>query len=108
MTSSLPDSVTRYFEISNGADIAGLPECFTSEALVFDEGQTHHGQDAIGSWIQEARSKATYSVEPTGASWDGEQGTVTADVVGNFPGSPVSLEHAFTLAHGKIQSLRIG
>ena len=33
---------------------------------------------------------------------------VTSEVAGNFPNSPVSLEHRFGLAGGKITSLDIG
>lgn len=108
MTPSLPDPIARYFQISNGADAAGLEDCFTDDAQVHDERQTHRGHAAIRSWHQAARSKFAYTVEPRRAVEQGDRHTVTAHVVGDFPGSPVELDHVFELADGRIRSLEIG
>ncbi|TFL11296.1 nuclear transport factor 2 family protein [Pusillimonas caeni] len=108
MSLSLPDPVSAYFDISNGSDITRLARCFTRDAVVVDEGRTYHGHDAIHLWQREARAKFEYIVEPVSASRDGDRLTVTANVVGNFPGSPVRLDHVFDLEADKIKSLRIG
>jgi hypothetical protein len=42
----LPDSISTYFDISNGSDFAQFVRCFTPDAVV-DEGQTYQGLDAI-------------------------------------------------------------
>jgi len=108
MPLSLPDPVSAYFDISHGSDIAQIARCFTQDAVVVDEGQTYRGHEAIESWQREAQKKFNYTVEPVSASRDGERLTVTASVVGNFPGSPVQLDHVFDLAGGRIKSLEIG
>lgn len=108
MTLSLPDPVSAYFKISNGADIAHITRLFTQDAVVVDEGQTYQGHDAIQSWQREAQKKFEYTVEPVSVSRDGDRLKVTTNVVGNFPGSPVQLDHVFGLAGEKIQSLEIG
>jgi len=108
MTPPLPDPIARYFQISNGADAAGLDDCFTPDAQVHDERQTHRGHAAIRSWHHAVRSKFAYTVEPLGAVQQGDRHTVTANVVGNFPGSPVQLDHVFELAGDRIRSLEIG
>ena len=82
MSLSLPDAITTYFSISNGADATHIADCFTQDACVFDEGETHRGRPAIQAWMP-------------------------ATVTGNFPGSPVQLDHAFQLAESQIQSLEI-
>lgn len=107
MNHSLPDSITTYFDISNGTDDARLDRCFTQDAVVLDEGHTHQGHKAIRSWLLATRKKFEYSVEPSSASQEGECMTVSAIVTGNFPGSPIQLEHVFQLVGGKIQSLEI-
>jgi hypothetical protein len=107
MTLSLPDSISIYFEISNGSDVARLDHCFMQDAVVIDERHTHRGLAAIQSWKREARKKFEYTVEPINVSRDGDRVTVAANVVGNFPGSPVQLDHVFELAGDKIRLLEI-
>lgn len=104
----LPDPLPLYFEISNGSDAAQIADCFTPDAVVVDEGQTYKGHDAIQSWKHDARKKYEYTVEPVSASKDGDLLKVKANVIGNFPGSPVQLDHVFGLAGNKINSLEIG
>ena len=107
MTIPLPDSIAAYFDVSNGADRARLTHCFTPDAVVLDEGQTHRGHEAIQSWQREARQEFEYNVEPLNVSQEGALVTVTARVTGNFPGSPVQRRHVFQLVGDKIQSLDI-
>lgn len=107
MSVLLPAPIAAYFEASDGLDIARLAECFAPDATVRDEGRTHRGRDAIVAWQTESKQKFEYSVEPLSVSHDADTVTVVASVVGNFPGSPVRLEHVFVLAAGKIASLEI-
>lgn len=107
MTLSLPDPIFIYFEISNGLDVARLDHCFMQDAVVVDERHTYRGLAAIQSWKREARKKFEYTVEPIKVSRNGDRITVVAHVVGNFPGSPVQLDHVFALAGDKIRLLEI-
>jgi hypothetical protein len=104
---SLPDPIFAYFEFSNGSDTVRPDHCFTLDAVVVDEKRTYRGHEAIQSWTCEAREKFEYSVEPVNLSRDGDRITVRANVVGNFPGSPVQLDHVFELAGDRIKSLEI-
>lgn len=108
MALSLPDPVSAYFKVSNGAEIEHIARFFTQDAVVVDEGKTYQGHDAIQSWQREAQKKFEYTVEPVGVSQDGGRLKVTANVVGNFPGSPAQLDHVFGLTGDKIKSLEIG
>ncbi|MBR8222398.1 nuclear transport factor 2 family protein [Burkholderia ambifaria] len=108
MSLSLPDPVSAYFKITNGEDVTHIVRVFSQDAFVVDEGRTHHGHGAIESWRWEARKKYEYTADPVSASQEGDRLTVTANVVGNFPGSPVQLDHVFGLVSDKIKSLEIG
>lgn len=107
MSLSLPDAITTYFRISNGADDPHLVDCFTPDACVLDEGETHRGRTAIHAWLRATRATIKYSVEPVSVAQQGDTMVVTATMTGNFPGSPVQLDHAFQLADTQIQSLEI-
>lgn len=103
----LPESITTYFDISNGADDARLAHCFTQDATVLDEGHVHQGHEAVLAWLRGARKRFEYSVEPLSVWQDGERVMVTTRVTGNFPGSPVQLHHVFQLVGDRIHSLEI-
>lgn len=107
MSLLLPHAIATYFVISNGGDIASVEHCFTADAIVKDEGKTHQGHAAIAAWQRAARTAFDYSVEPLDILAEGDRVTVTSKVVGNFPGSPVTLRHAFGLSGGKINALEI-
>jgi len=107
MSVQLPDSIASFFRVSNGAEASELRHCFTGNAVVRDEGHTHQGHEAIQAWLLEARRKYAYSVEPLEVTQQGSSVKVRAKVSGNFPGSPVQLEHVFRLTGDKIESLEI-
>ncbi len=107
MNLQLPDAVQTYFDVSNGGDISRLVACFYADASVTDENHTHQGIAAIAAWQQQARQAFTYSVEPLAATQNDDSLSVTARLVGNFPGSQLQLNHLFLLQDGQIRSLEI-
>lgn len=107
MSLSLPHAISMYFAISNGADTANVKHCFTIDAVVIDEGKTHQGYAAIEAWQRAAQAAFDYSVEPIDVLTEGCRVTVTSNVAGNFPGSPVVLKHAFGLLGDNINTLEI-
>ena len=107
MNLQLPDVVQTYFNISNGGDTSRLATCFCADAKVTDENRTHQGIEAIEAWQQEARQAFNYTVEPQKATQKDGTLVVTAHLVGNFPGSPLQLNHVFLLQDGQISTLEI-
>jgi hypothetical protein len=103
----LPEPVTVYFEFSNGSSAVCSESCFTADAVVIDEKQTYQGHNAIQTWMDKARNTFQFSVEPVSVSQSADQISVKAKLVGNFPGSPVHLDHVFELSGGKIRYLEI-
>lgn len=106
MPITLPGPVAAYFA-ADQSDGDAVALCFTEDAVVIDERQTHAGSDAIRRWKAEASAKFSYTTDPLAVSVENGQTVVTAHVAGDFPGSPVDLRYAFVLDGGKIARLEI-
>ena len=63
--------------------------------------------DAIREWNARAREKYHHTVEPLDMIERDGRTIVTGKVSGEFPGSPVNLEHVFSLEGDKIAFLDI-
>lgn len=107
MNIPLPEAVTTFFEISNGAEPSRVAECFAKDARVIDEERTHHGIKAIESWQRQVREASSFTVTLLNVSSAGDRLTVETRVAGDFPGSPLELDHVFVLKDDRIQSLEI-
>jgi hypothetical protein len=107
MNLQLPDAVATYFATCNDGNVSRIPGCFCTDATVRDENRTHEGVEAIQSWQRCVRQAFTYCIEPVSAVSKNGQLTVRTRVTGNFPGSPVMLNHLFTLNNSRIRSLEI-
>ncbi len=107
MNIQLAEPIELYFNISNGSDPAGVAACFTTDAVVLDEGGNHQGHAAIKAWLLDTRQKYAFQAKPLRTSPQNQHQLVLAEVSGNFPGSPIQLSYTFLLNDGKIQSLQI-
>lgn len=103
----LPKPIKRYFDAERARDVRAQMLCFSEDALVHDEGQDHRGLAAIAAWKRAVQSKLEYECEPLAASVEGDCVSVLVGLTGNFPGSPVELDHKFTLNGDKISALTI-
>ena len=108
MNSSLPSPVTAYFDAANAGNADAAAACFTPEARVHDESRDHVGRGSIRRWIEETSRSYQPEMQPLRAAPEGERLVVTARVSGAFPGSPIELDFAFTLAGDAIAALDIG
>ncbi len=106
MPLSLPKPIADYFA-ADATDGTAVAKCFTADAVVVDEKQTHRGREAIARWKTEASEKYDYDSEPVAIDDQGDRIIVTAHLTGNFPGSPVNLRYAFTLSGDAIARLEI-
>ena len=103
---SLPEPIEAYFE-ADRRDGQAVARCFTADGTVLDEGRTHAGPAAIEAWKTAASAQFSYIAEPFALESRDRKYIVTSRVTGDFPGSPVDLQYAFTLERGKIASLEI-
>ena len=107
MTTELPPVIAAFFGAHNTGQTADFHQLFTDDALVTDESREYRGA-AIKEWIDTAISKYQPVAAVTDLAEAGSQTIATAQVSGNFPGSPAELRYHFTLKNGKIAALTIG
>jgi hypothetical protein len=107
MQLGVPPIVAAYLAAEHENDARRLSLCFAEDGFVHDEGQYHRGRDAIRRWKEEADMKYRYVSEPLISVIDGYAVKVRARLTGDFPGSPLELDHVFTLAGDKILSLEV-
>ncbi len=103
MTDTLPLEVVRYLAARTPVEIA---DCFSEDAIVTDERQTHQGRVEIRRWRDEV-GKISYRQDILSAHHEGDRATVTCRLTGDFKGSPVELDYRFDLSAGLIARLEI-
>jgi len=107
MSISLPKPIASYFAAEKAESASALARCFTAEGVVRDEGGTFTGTAAIARWNADARAKYHHTVVPVSVAENDGTFVVLTRVAGDFPGSPVELQHAFRLDGEEIASLEI-
>ena len=107
MTLDAPEPIAAYLAAEEAKDADALSRCFTEDGTVHDEGRDYRGRDSIRQWKQEADTKYRYVLQTVNAQTHGDKVTVRARLTGEFPGSPVELDHIFKLFNDKIASLEI-
>ena len=107
MTLDAPEPIAAYLAAEEAKDADALSRCFTEDGTVRDEGQDYHGRDSIRQWKQAADAKYRYVLRTVNTQTFGDLVTVRARLSGEFPGSPVELDHIFKLSNDKIASLEI-
>ena len=108
MKIQIPQIIETYFRASNADDINALVSCFSGDAAVTDENETHRGAAAIKAWSVNVRKKYQFKAEVLRVAHKPDAVVVTANLSGTFPGSPVDLDFKFTLKGDLIASLEIG
>ena len=104
----LPEPIDIYFTSENRHDPTAIDACFAADATVRDESRTIQGLEAIKAWRIETGKKYDHTIEPLATSERDGKVVVTGKVSGNFPGSPINLDHVFELKDDLIVSLKIG
>jgi hypothetical protein len=107
MTIKLPQAMEAFFHAHNTGQTDGFGRLFTADATVSDEAHEYRGA-AIKAWIDGAIAKYKPVAVVSDLTQAGEQTIATAQVSGNFPGSPAKIRYKFTLKNGKIAALAIG
>ena len=104
-TLTLPAPIAAYFAAEHNPE--ALARCFTSQAVMKDDGHTYSGVDAITSFMAAASAKYRATSVPFDIQQEDGLQVVRAKVTGNFPGSPIDLSFRFRLEGGLIASLEI-
>jgi len=102
---NLPKAIADLVTAQNNFDSSAYADCFSETAVVFDEGHTHTGKTEIENWIEKANQ--TYKAVMKPLEYSAADQLLSAEISGNFPGSPLVLKYQFELKDGQIQSLKI-
>jgi len=103
----LPAIITDLLTAQEKYDSKAFSECFSDDAVVFDEGKTYRGKKEIRQWNEMTNTKYKTKYEPLEIS-DTEDGIIlTAKISGTFDGSPAIIKYHFETKNSKIASLRI-
>ncbi|WFR59097.1 nuclear transport factor 2 family protein [Anaerocolumna sp. AGMB13025] len=103
----LPPSIAAYYHASDIYDNALLADCFTADALLYDEDEEFLGPEVISSHILKANREAKVTLEIMRFVEYNTDLVATAMLQGEFEGSPLPLDFHFTLENGKIKTLNI-
>jgi hypothetical protein len=107
MSITLRPPIDLYFGSENAHDPSAIDRCFAAGGVVHDEGKIITGIAAIKAWRIETGRKYHHTVEPLAVSTRDGRVVVTGKVSGDFPGSPINMEHIFQIEDGRIVSLEI-
>jgi ketosteroid isomerase-like protein len=107
LTFDVPKQVAAYLAAEAAKDAGAISRCFTEDGVVCDEGLDYRGREAIRQWKTTADLKYRYILSPLGVRVEENKVTVRARLTGDFPGSPIELDHIFTLSSNEIASLEI-
>lgn len=108
MNTILTEPIATYFQAANAHNSALLPNCFSENAVVQDEGLEYHGLEAIMKWNEEISQKYALTLKVLSTTSEDGQVVVEAQASGNFEGSPAIIHHYFTVENNKITFLRCG
>jgi ketosteroid isomerase-like protein len=103
----LSSPIRTYFTARAPQDGDALASAFAPDAIVHDEGQSHHGPQAIRDWWLAAKAKYRHHAEPMDVTEAGGKTVVRGNATGDFPGSPAVLTFTFALDGDRITELEI-
>ena len=103
----LPPIIADLLAAQEKYDSKAFSECFSDDAVVFDEGKTHRGKKEVRQWNEMTNAKYKTKYEPLEVTTNRDKITLTAKISGTFEGSPIIIKYNFETKHGKITSLRI-
>jgi len=103
----LPSIIADLLTAQEKYDSEAFSECFSDDAVVFDEGKTYRGKKEVRQWNEMTNAKYKTKYEPLEISNNEDGIILTAKISGTFPGSPAIIKYHFETKNGKITSLHI-
>lgn len=107
----LPQVIQDFIAAANKPDPGAYVNCFSEDAIVFDEGKKWVGQAAISKWSAEHHFSVNITLEPEQVKQDEEETIVTFKVDGDFDKTglpdPLYLDFYFQIRVDEIKQLAI-
>jgi ketosteroid isomerase-like protein len=107
MSAALPRLIQDYIDASNAHEVESIVACFADDATVHDENTTYRGKIDIERWLGTTIERYRFQFKPLSTGAHDNETIVAVEVSGTFPGSPITLDYRFTIAHEMIASLII-
>lgn len=107
MSIKLSPVIDAFLKAKNDYDSTAFVACFSKDAIVQDEGREFSGKAAIQKWIEDSNAKYQDTVTAKRIAEHDSETVLTAQVSGNFEGSPVLLDFHFVISEDKINRLSI-
>ncbi|MBL4677121.1 MAG: nuclear transport factor 2 family protein [Mucilaginibacter sp.] len=104
---NLPTIVSKLVAAHNQFDTETYTGCFAETAIVHDEGKIHQGKAEIRKWNEHSNEEYHATMKPLKYESSEQEDLLTAEVDGNFPGSPAVLKFHLVLENELISSLKI-
>lgn len=104
---NLPNIISDLLKAQENFDSKAYAACFSETALVFDENETHKGQNEIEKWNEKTNKMYQTQLEVLEFSTNDTTNILTTNITGNFEGSPIVFKYHFELKEGKIDRLKI-
>ncbi len=104
---NLPEIIKKLVEAQNNYDSVAYANCFSETAVVLDEGNTYTGKVEIKNWIEKANKEYKIIMKPLEYHKLETKNVLSAEVSGNFDGSPIVLKYHHTFENKRIQTLNI-
>jgi hypothetical protein len=99
--------IAAYYSACNSQNFTAVVALFVEGATVEDEGRTHRGATEIRLWAEKTQEEYRFTLTPLETRQEGDTVTVSTNVSGTFPGSPIDLNFVFRLNGDKISALTI-
>jgi len=99
--------IAAYVQAANAQEADAITACFTSDAVVRDEGRDRRGAKEIRAWAEEVNKNYRPIFEPLSIASQEGKIVVVGRVSGAFSGSPVQLRYLFSLKGHRIAALEI-
>ena len=106
-TMNLPKVVSDFVHAQNNFDSEASANCFSETGIMLEEGKPYEGKVEIQSLLEETNEKYQSIMKPLEYIEDGTTSVLSAEVSGNFPGSPAVLQFHFTLKNNLIDYLKV-
>jgi ketosteroid isomerase-like protein len=103
----LPIILKNLLQAQENFDSTSYSECFSDDALVFDEGKTHKGKEEIKDWNEKTNEEYKTKLEILEIFNKDQMSILTTKISGTFEGSPIVLKYNFEIENDKVSSLKI-
>ena len=99
--------ISDLIEAQNEHNSKTFADQFSEDAVVYDEGKTHYGTEAIRQWNEATNAEYNAKIKLLEVVNSGKKSVATVLVSGTFDGSPITLNYNFEIENNKINPLKI-